>query len=101
MLSNLTDANYKTVIVFYDAVKKRGIYPVVTVNQTNSMINSLEPSQKYDVLYFTENAPGAGQYFYASAKHGKQVFSWDRSPASSVGQVASFLDAIQSLAIRE
>ena len=65
------------------------------------MITSLEPSKEYDVIYYTEPSVGSGQYFYASIKHGKQIFSFDRSQTGPDGKVKAFVEAIQALAIRE
>jgi len=87
--------------VFYEAVQKRGIYSSVTVNETGSMANSLEPANEYDVMYHTEPSIGAFQIFYASSKHGKQVFAFDRSGATPTAKVNAFIDAVQALAVRE
>jgi hypothetical protein len=98
---NLAKGGFILSKVFFDAVQKRGIYSAVTVNTTQSAVNSLEPSNEYDVMYFTEPAIGSGQYFYSSSKHGKQVFAYDNSGTGTTAKVNAFIDAVQALAIRE
>jgi hypothetical protein len=66
-----------------------------------AMSVSLEPSSDTDVLYYTEPSQGTGQWFYATTKHGKQIFAYDRSGAGSTAKVHAFIDAVQALAIRE
>lgn len=98
---NLAKSNFKLTKVFYESVQRRGIYPSVTITETESMVNSLEPTNDYDVMYYTEPALGSGQTFYASAKHGKQVFASDRSGTTAIAKTNAFIDAVQALAIRE
>jgi hypothetical protein len=98
---NLAKSHFKLVKVFFEAVQKRGIYSVVTINETGTMVNSLEPTNEYDVMFYTEPGIGAGQYFYASSKHGKQVFASDRSGTTPTAQTNAFVEAVQALAIRE
>ena len=73
----------------------------MTINETQTPVNSLEPTNDYDVMYFTSPGVGAEQYFYASTKHGKQVFAHDKSGLTSAAKVNAFIDAMQALAIRE
>lgn len=98
---NLSKANFKMNKLWFEAVQKRGIYTSVDFRETNSLVNSLEPAPDYDVMYYTEPSIGTGQYFYASAKHGKQVFAYDRSKPGVNAQVQSFLEAVQAFAIRD
>lgn len=100
-IRNISKSNFKLTKVFYEAVQKRGIYSSVTINETQSAVNSLEPSNEYDVMYLTVPGVGAEQTFYASAKHGKQVFAYDRSGTTPTEKVNAFIDAVQALAIRE
>lgn len=98
---NLSKANFKMNKVWFEAVQKRGIYPSMELRETNSLVNSLEPAPDYDVMYYTEPSVGTGQYFYASAKHGKQVFAYDRSKPGVNAQVQSFVEAVQAFAVRD
>lgn len=52
-------------------------------------------------LYYVEPVQGAGQWFYTTAKGGKQVFAFDLSPTSATGRVKNYLDAVQAQAVRE
>jgi hypothetical protein len=85
----------------YEAMAKRGIYQGVTIVESKTLLNSMEPAADYDVLYFTEGAVGMGQLFYASAKHGKQVFAFDKSAMSPEARANSMIEAVQVLAMRE
>jgi hypothetical protein len=99
--SNLSRTNFKLSKVFYDAVQKKGIYPSAQFKDMPSMTVSIEPSTDTDVLYFTEPSQGAGQWFYSSAKHGRQVFAFDRSGEGAIAKTQAFIDAVQAQAIRE
>ncbi|GEM_PF-1195780 len=101
MVTNLTRANYKMMKVFYDVVQKKGIYPSVQFMDMPSMAISLEPSADTDVVYYAEPSQGTGQWFYASAKSGRQVFAYDRSGAGPTAKALAFIDAVQAQAIRE
>lgn len=98
---NLAKSNFKLTKMFFEAVQKRGVYPSVTINETQTMVNSLEPSDEYDVMYYSETGVGSGQIFYASSKHGKQIFAYDNSSLSINEKAKAFTDAVQVLAIRE
>lgn len=83
------------------AIKKRGIYPQVTILETDTMVNSIEPSENTDVLYYSEASIGAGQMFYASKKHGKQIFAFDRSGSTPEARTQALIEAVQAFAIRD
>ncbi len=85
----------------YEAVAKRGIYREVSIIDSKTMVNSMEPGPDYDVLYLTEGGVGTGQMFYASAKHGKQAFAYDRSGTTPESRTNSLIEAVQALAMRE
>jgi uncharacterized protein YceK len=86
---------------FYDVLVKRGVYREVKFVETDSLVNSMEASDGYDVLYFTEPSVASGQYFYVSMKHGKQIFAFDRSGSTPLAKTQAFVDAVQVFAIRE
>ncbi|MBB6557350.1 hypothetical protein HNP48_000014 [Acidovorax soli] len=101
LYKNLSIANNRLTRVFFEAIQKKGIYSSIEIRELPSVVISIEPSVDYDVLYYTEAAANSGQYFYASAKHGKQVFAYDRSGVTSAAKVSAFIDAAQAQAIRE
>jgi hypothetical protein len=98
---NLSKANFKMNKIWFEAIQKKKIFSSVEIRETDTPVNSLEPSPEYDVMYFSEPAIGAGQYFYSSTKHGKQVFAYDQSQPGTTARVASFIAAVQALAVRE
>lgn len=101
ILENIPLANHKLSVVYGDAIEKRGIYQSVRQVPLESMDSTLQPTAKDDVLYYTEPTIGSGQWFYASSKHGRQVFAFDRSKPGVDGKISAFLDAVQAQAIRE
>lgn len=101
ILENVPLANHKLSVVYGDAIEKRGIYQSVRQVPLDSMDSTLQPTAKDDVLYYTEPTIGSGQWFYASSKHGRQVFAFDRSRPGVDGKIGAFLDAIQAQAIRD
>lgn len=84
-----------------EAISKRGIYKNVRLLETQSLVNDIAPTSEYDVLLFSEPSIGTGQWFYSSEKHGKQVFSEDRSGITPEQKVQNYLNAVQMMAIRE
>lgn len=98
---NLSKANFKLAKAFFEGVQKRGVYSGIEIKETGSMTNSIEPSPDYDVMYYTEPAVNSGQYFYASSKHGRQIFSYDRSQPGATAQLNNFINAVQTFAIRD
>lgn len=100
-ITNLSKSNYKLTRVLFEGVQRRGIYSGVEIRDMPGMAVSIEPSLEYDVIYYTEPAIGAGQLFYSSVKHGRQVFAYDRSVSGVTGKVNSFIEAVQLQAIKE
>jgi hypothetical protein len=101
LIDNLGTHNFRGVKVFYEAIERRGIYASAQFKGMPTTAVSLEPSADTDVLYFTEPSVGSGQWFYASQKHGKQVFAYDRSAPEGSARVQRFLEAVEAQAIRE
>lgn len=99
--TNLSKAGYKLMRVYFEGVQKRGIYTNVEIRDMPNIIVSIEPSSDYDVLYYTEPSIGSGQFFYSSVKHGRQIFSFDRSGEGVAGKVKAFVEATQVQAIKE
>lgn len=98
---NLSKANHTIMMTMFQALQKRGVYPSIEIREQPTLAVSLEPSAEYDVMWYSEPSQGTGQYFYASAKHGRQVFAFDRSSPTVAGRNAAFVDAVQLLAIRD
>lgn len=101
MIQNLGKNNYKGQKVFFEALQKKGIYSSAQLREMPSMAIALEPSADTDVMYYTEPMRGAGQWFFASQKYGRQVFAYDRSAGGVTAKVLAFVDAVQVLAVRE
>lgn len=97
---NLAKSNYKLMRATLEAVERRGIYTEVIFREMPSLVISIEPSSDADALFYSETGPNAGQYFYSSVKHGKQVFAFDRSAASTEARTEAFIQAVQAMAIR-
>ncbi|MBA4265893.1 MAG: hypothetical protein C0453_12475 [Comamonadaceae bacterium] len=97
---NLTKSNYKMVRSLFESIEKRGIYKEVIYRDMPTLVIAIEPSSDADALFFTESGPGAGQYFYSSVKHGKQVFAFDRSAPTTEARTDAFIQAVQAMAIR-
>jgi hypothetical protein len=101
LLQNISKHNHRSVRAFFEAVQKRGIYSSLQLMELPSMVISIEPTSDTDVIYMTEPAAGSGQWFYASGKHGRQVFAYDRSGVGPAAKAQAFVDAAQLLAIRQ
>ena len=101
ILENVPLAHHKLSALYADAIEKRGIYQSVRQVPLDAMDSTLQPTAKDDVLYYNEPTVGSGQWFYASAKHGRQVFAFDRSKPGADGKIAAFLEAVQAQAIRD
>lgn len=100
MIDTLALANQKLIRANFEAIDKRGIYKSVEIKDVDSMTTSAEPSELYDVMYYTEADSHSAQTFYSSVKHGKQVFAFDRSGATPALKVQAFVEAAQAMAIR-
>lgn len=100
LIDTLATANYQLLRAFFEAVEKRGIYKSVEIRDAGSVMVSAEPAADYDVMYYTEPVTGSGQFFYASAKYGKQVFAYDLSGGTPQAKSTAFVEAVQALAIR-
>ena len=101
ILENIPTVNYKMTRVYGEAAAKRGIYKSVRIIDLDTLSASLQPSGNEDVLYYIEPSANSGQFFYATAKHGRQVFAFDKSQPGVSGKITGFLDALQAQAIRD
>ena len=101
ILENIPYVNHRLITVFGDAVERRGIYKSVKHISLESMNSHIQPTTNEDVIYFIEPTLNSGQWFYASIKHGKQVFAYDRTREGIDGKISAFLEAVQAQAIRD
>lgn len=101
MFKNVAWSGMYNVRTMYESAKTRNIYSHVAFRETKTQIGSLAPSAEYDTLVWYEETKGLGQWFYSSAKYGKQVFAWDRTSKDLQTNTEAFLSALQVLAIRE
>lgn len=100
-VQTMAAATYNSISHFGKATQKRNIYRSVTFVDMDSMSASVTASDQADALYLTRPQGGDVQWFFASAKGGKQIFAYDRSQPGVAGKLSSFADAVQVLAIRE
>ena len=101
IIENLPKLGYRSIRVGYEAVQKKGIYGSTQIIEMQSMTGSYAAADDTDVLLYVEPTQGAGQWFYTSAKHGKQIFAYDRSSPNTSGKVRAMVDAVQAQAIRD
>ncbi|MFZ6653905.1 hypothetical protein [Undibacterium sp. TJN19] len=101
MLDGITTTNFRQIKVFYDAIAKKNIYQSTEFVGFDTMNGSYPASPDVDVIYYIEPAQGAGQWFFVSAKYGKQVFAYDRSSTTGAGKIQGFIDAVQVQAIKD
>lgn len=101
MIDNLQTGNRKFAKAMYDAVEKRGIYTAIQLKDMDSLSGSFAASEDMDCLYYVEPVQGAGQWFFTSAKFGKQIFAYDLSSGTMRGKVLAFVEALQAQVIRE
>lgn len=98
---NLSIHLTKTVMTTCEVIRKRNIYRSVDCRAVDEIVNDFSPSDNYDALFYSEPAHGSGQWFYASKKHGKQVFGFDMSAADMATRTRNYLSAIQAFAVRD
>ena len=101
IVENLPKLGYRSIRIVFDAVQKKGIYTSSQIIEMQSMNGSYAASDDTDVLLYIEPSQGSGQWFFTSAKHGKQIFSFDRSSPNTIGKVQAVLEAVQVQAIRD
>lgn len=101
MFLNLARSAFKSIRGFSEAIQKRNIYPSVQFVEMQAMTGSFAASADTDTLYMIEPAQGSNQWYYTSAKGGKQIFSYDRSSPTPAGKTQAFLEAVQAQAIRD
>ena len=98
---NVNQGNVKNIKVFFDAIQKRNIYASTQFIEMDSTTGSFAASPEADTLYLIAPSENSVQWYYTSAKNGKQIFSYDRSSPTAEGKVQAFVDAVQVQAIRD
>jgi hypothetical protein len=102
ILSNITTANTKAMRALHEVIKRRNLYPSLRYVELDTTTADLQASASEDVLYWTETTrQGSGQWYYVTAKSGKQVFAFDRGGADMNARTKAFVDALQSFALRD
>lgn len=101
IIETLTRSNFYGTKVACDAVIRRKIYSSTQFIQLDSVNGSYGASPDTDVVYLVEPSQNSAQWFFVTAKSGKQVFAYDRSSPTPAGKVQGFIDAIQVQAIKE
>ncbi len=100
-VKTMATASYLSIAAFGKATQRRNIYPNVTFIDMDSASGSITATEQADALYLTKQDGGSPQWFYVSAKGGKQIFAYDRSAPGVAGKLKAFADAVQVQAIRE
>lgn len=98
---DLAEAAFKGASYFKDAISRRNVYSSVRMLELDSPMANPAPSADADVLVWNEPALGAGQWYFVSAKHGRQAFAFDRALPTMTERTKAFVDAVQLQAIRE
>ena len=98
IVENLSKSNYKSIKVFFEAIKKKNIYASVKFVELDSMTGSYSASADTDALYMVEPSAGEVHWTYVSATRGEQELVYDRSVESIEGKVQAFLAAVEAVA---
>ena len=101
IVENLSNSNFKSIKVFFQAIKKKNLYASVKFVELDSMNASYAPSTNSNVLYMTEPSVGEIHWTYASVRRGEQEFIYDRSSERIEGKVEAFLEAVQGMAVAD
>lgn len=90
-------ADYLGVKVLADAVIQRNIYPSVQVVNMPETTGNYAATADTDVLYLAITG-GSAQWFFDSAKRGRNPFAYDRTNPTPSVVTQKFVDAVQSQA---
>jgi hypothetical protein len=90
-------ADYLGVKVLADAVIQRNIYPSVQVVNMPETTGNYAATADTDVLYLAITG-GSAQWFFESAKRGRNPFAYDRTNPTPSVVTQKFVDAVQSQA---
>lgn len=90
-------ADYLGVKVLADAVIQRNIYPSVQVVNMPETTGNYAATADTDVLYLAITG-GSAQWFFDSAKRGRNPFAYDRTSQTPSVVIQKFVDAVQSQA---
>jgi hypothetical protein len=94
-------SSYKGLKAFHEAIIRRNIYQSVRYVELDTRTPDLQATPTEDAFFYTEAQMGAGQWYYTSAKAGKQAFAYDRGGVDMNARTKAFIDAIQIYAIRD
>lgn len=101
ILRPVWSSNYKGLKAFHEAIIRRNIYQNVRYVELDTLTPDLQATATEDAFFYTEAQIGAAQWYYTSAKAGKQAFAFDRGGADMNARTRAFVDAIQIYAIRD
>lgn len=101
VLTNVTEVNHRSTKALYEVVVRRNLYPATRYIELDTAAPELQASAGEDVLYYYEPTVGSGQWYYVTAKAGKQVFAFDRGGATMEAKTKAFVDAVQAFALRD
>ena len=101
IVENLSTSNFKSIKVFFQAIKKKNIYASVKFVELDSMSGSHPAAEGVDALYMVEPSVGEVHWTYASTKHGEQELVYDRSSEHIEGKVQAFVQAVQAMAVSD
>lgn len=101
LFNDLAEAATRGMRYLHDGVVRKNIYSQVRLLPVDSLMAQPTPSEREDVLFYNESAPGAGQWYFANAKYGRQVLPWDRAQPTIPLRLKAFVDSVQLQAIRE
>ena len=99
--ATLNRANAKNIKVFFDGIQKKNIFASTQFIEMESTTGSFAASPDTDTLFLVGPNSNSMQWFYTSFKHGKQIFSYDRSNPTAEGKLQAFIEAVQAQAIRD
>ena len=99
IVENLSISNFKSIKVFFQAVKKKNIYVSVEFVELDSMSGSYPAAEGVDALYMVEPSVGEVHWTYASTQYGEQELVYDRSSEHIEGKVQAFVQAVQAMAV--
>lgn len=99
--ADLAEAAVRGIRYLHDASARRNIYSQVRLLQVDSLMAQPAPSAEEDVLYYNEPNLGAGQWYFGSAKIGRQAFAFDRAQPTMNLRAKAFVESLQLQAIRD
>lgn len=92
LFNDLAEAATRGMRYLHDGVVRRNIYSEVRLLPVDSLMVQPAPSEREDILFYNESTAGAGQWYFANARYGRQVLPWDRGQATIPLRLKAFVD---------